>query len=153
MTVLVSSFKMRAEPTLYHFQLWKKSMTSVNYWRQPIFLLPKVKLVNTSAKYMIMWVFILWMNNSYTLVESVLGSTIKLNIHRVNFDYLMGPYNAGPNFTPAPLTPALIAPVSKIPFPHLGPALKGPPDIFIEITYLKSCAQREAENNFRLMKK
>ena len=30
--------------------------------------------------------------------------------------YLMGPYNAGPNFTPAPLTPALITPVSKIPF-------------------------------------
>ena len=29
----------------------------------------------------------------------------------------MGPYNAGSNFTPAPLTPALITLVSKIPFP------------------------------------
>ena len=27
--------------------------------------------------------------------------------------YLMGPYNAGPNLTPAPLTPALITPVSN----------------------------------------
>ena len=25
----------------------------------------------------------------------------------------MGPYNAGPNLTPAPLTPALITPVSN----------------------------------------
>ena len=30
--------------------------------------------------------------------------------------YLMSPYNGGPNFTQAPLTPALITPVSKIPF-------------------------------------
>ena len=68
--------------------------------------------------------------------------------------YLMGPYNAGPNFAPAPLMSALITPVSKSLFRHLGPALKGPPDIFIEITYLKSCAEiREAENNFHLMKK
>ena len=29
--------------------------------------------------------------------------------------YLMGPYNAGPNLTPAPLTPALITPVSNCP--------------------------------------
>ena len=30
-----------------------------------------------------------------------------------NILYLMGPYNAGPNLTPAPLTPALITPVSN----------------------------------------
>ena len=38
--------------------------------------------------------------------------------------YLMGPYNAGPNFTPAPLTPALIMPVSKIPFPPFRAGVK-----------------------------
>ena len=32
------------------------------------------------------------------------------------FKYLMGPYNAGPNFTSAPLTTALITPVLKNPF-------------------------------------
>jgi hypothetical protein len=31
--------------------------------------------------------------------------------------------------------------------------LKGPPDIFIEITYFKSSGQREEENNFCLIKK
>ena len=40
------------------------------------------------------------------------------------FTYLMGPYNASPNFTPAPLTPALITPVSKIPLPPFRAGVK-----------------------------
>ena len=39
-------------------------------------------------------------------------------------EYLMGPYNAGLNFTPAPITPALITPVSKIPFPPFRAGVK-----------------------------
>ena len=38
----------------------------------------------------------------------------KHTAHRVyTVTYLMGPYNAGPNLTLAPLTPALITPVSN----------------------------------------
>ena len=41
---------------------------------------------------------------------------------------------------------------SKKKYRRLGLALKGPPDIFVEITYFKSCAHREADNNFRFIK-
>ena len=46
-----------------------------------------------------------------------------LNLNVFNIPY-MGPYNAGPNFTLAPLTPALITPVSKIPFPPFRAGVK-----------------------------
>ena len=38
--------------------------------------------------------------------------------------YLVGPYNDGPNFMPAPLTPVLITPVSKIRFPQFRAGVK-----------------------------
>ena len=47
-----------------------------------------------------------------------------INIVVLLLGYLMGPYNAGPNFTPAPLIPALITPVSKIPFPPFRAGVK-----------------------------
>ena len=39
--------------------------------------------------------------------------------HPIHMSYLMGPYNAGPNFTPA-----LITPLSKIPFPPFRAGVK-----------------------------
>ena len=47
------------------------------------------------------------------IYHSILNNFNNMPYTSVKSDYLMGPYNAGHNLTPAPLTPALITPVSN----------------------------------------
>ena len=100
----------------------------------------------------------LWKNNINSIGNSMFINLWDWNRTSIFLDllensslliYLMGPYNAGPNFTPVPLTPALITPVSKIPFPPFRAGVKRAARYIYWNHLFKSYAQRQAENNFR----